>query len=165
VQQCPEQVCFQVTATDNCSGNLSPTVTVNGTALSATGNQYCYLVTAAGNYTVQIIATDAAGNTTNRSFSIAASETTVQPTNLSCLSMANVTLGNSCQYTLQATNVLIRTLWLSDECGLRDHGHRCQPGQRPNHRRLRRVCVRGAPAPGRGERRLQHLLGHGPRRG
>ncbi|HRK82676.1 MAG TPA: GEVED domain-containing protein [Saprospiraceae bacterium] len=106
-----QEVCFEVTATDNCNGDLIPVVTINGQLLTrqAGTNRYCYVVTAAGNYNVLITATDASGNTTVEDFVITATETVIPPVNLACQGMVNMTLEDGCQRTLSASNVLIGT--------------------------------------------------------
>jgi hypothetical protein len=103
-----QEVCFYVTATDNCDGDLIPTVTVNGAVLTpqAGTNTYCYLVTAAGTYTVLMTATDAAGNVRTEDFLIEAVETPVEPVNLACVAVLNTTLNDGCEVTLTAQMLL-----------------------------------------------------------
>ncbi|MBX2926221.1 MAG: hypothetical protein KF852_00170 [Saprospiraceae bacterium] len=103
-----QEVCFYVTATDNCDGDLIPTVTVNGAVLTPQPgtNTYCYTVTAAGTYTVLITATDAAGNIRTEDFLIEAVETPVEPVNLACVAVLNTTLNDGCEVTLTAQMLL-----------------------------------------------------------
>jgi len=103
-----QEVCFEVTATDNCSGDVIPQVRVNGQLLTpqAGTNRYCYLVTAGGQYNVVITAADAAGNVRTEDFVITAVEIQTPPVNLSCLGQVNATLGADCSVLITPLMVL-----------------------------------------------------------
>ena len=103
-----EEVCFEVTATDACDGDLVPVVTVAGQVLTpVTGNRYCYTATTAGIFQVLITAEDASGNIRQEDFFIVVTEAAaVEPTNLACHSNVNITLDANCQRLVTASMVL-----------------------------------------------------------
>ncbi|MCB0549934.1 MAG: HYR domain-containing protein, partial [Phaeodactylibacter sp.] len=103
-----EEVCFEVTATDACDGDLTPVVTVNGQVLTpVTGNRYCYTVTVPGGYQVLITVEDGSGNIREEDFSIVVTETPAPaPTNLLCNYNVNATLDENCQRFITPDMVL-----------------------------------------------------------
>ncbi|MCO6492278.1 MAG: HYR domain-containing protein, partial [Phaeodactylibacter sp.] len=103
-----EEVCFEVTATDACDGDLVPVVTVDGQVLTpVNGNRYCYTATAAGTFTVLITAEDGSGNIREEDFRIIVTESLApQPTNLLCNYNVNATLDANCQRFITSDMVL-----------------------------------------------------------
>ncbi|MCB0246838.1 MAG: hypothetical protein KDI12_25740, partial [Anaerolineae bacterium] len=107
----PAFVFFEVTATDNCSGDVTPVVTVAPGALgafiipSAGGDTYI-LVAGPGVYQILIEATDAAGNLRQEDFFVTVTQAPAPPTNLACNDLINVTLDANCQRLITADMVL-----------------------------------------------------------
>lgn len=105
------QVCFEVTVTDNCSGDIEPDVVITPTPENLTiipgigGYTYCADLSA-GIYSVDISATDDAGNMRVEDFSIVVTENQVVETNLACNNNLNVTLNDDCQAIVSADMVL-----------------------------------------------------------
>ncbi len=100
------EVCFEVTATDNCDGEIAAVVTIDGVEYPATdGNTYCVTLTD-GDHQVLITAEDAAGNVTQEDFVVAIDQDPVPETNLACNDNLNLTLNGDCEATLIADLVL-----------------------------------------------------------
>jgi hypothetical protein len=93
---------FEVTATDNCDGDITPTVTVAPPAVGAfilpsPGGDTYLLVAGPGSYQILIEATDAAGNTRQEDFFVVVTQDPAPETNLACNPLINVTLNDDCQ--------------------------------------------------------------------
>ena len=101
-------VTFQVTATDNCDGDLTPNVSISGGSVTNVGgsNTYVAMVTASGCETVTITATDAAGNTRTEDFQICVNQDPAPLAALVCNDDINVTLDDNCQREIRADMVL-----------------------------------------------------------
>ena len=101
-------VVFEVSATDNCDGDLSPTVSISGGSLTNVGgtNTYIAMVTASGCETVTITATDAAGNTRTEDFQICVNQDPAPLAALICNDDINVTLDDNCQREITADMLL-----------------------------------------------------------
>ena len=101
-------VTFQVTATDNCDGDLTPNVSISGGSVTNIGgsNTYVAMVTASGCETVTITATDAAGNTRTEDFQICVNQDPAPLAALVCNDDINVTLDDNCQREIRADMVL-----------------------------------------------------------
>ncbi|MCB9299302.1 MAG: T9SS type A sorting domain-containing protein [Lewinellaceae bacterium] len=107
----PAFVFFEVTATDNCSGDVTPVVTVAPGALGAfiipsPGGDTYILVAGPGVYQILIEATDAAGNLRQEDFFVTVTQDPAPPTNLACNDDINVTLDANCQRLITADMVL-----------------------------------------------------------
>jgi len=99
-------VYFEVTATDNCDGDLDPIVTIDGAELLPSyGNTYAVALTP-GNYHVEISAEDAAQNMTEEDFSIFVTQEGVEEVNLGCNNQINVNLNEDCQTVIIADMLL-----------------------------------------------------------
>jgi hypothetical protein len=101
-------VTFQVSAIDNCDGDVDPTVTIDApaTVLASAG---VYTVSAPANegpYTVTIEASDAAGNSRTESFVINVTQAPAPQENLACNDNINVTLDDNCSRVVTADMVL-----------------------------------------------------------
>jgi hypothetical protein len=106
-------VSFEVTATDNCDGDVTPSVSVSpltgvqGTIIEPSAGGDTYVFTAApGSYLIEIEATDAAGNTRNEDFRINITQDPQPAAALACNDLINVTLDEDCQRTVTADMVL-----------------------------------------------------------
>ncbi|MCB0563062.1 MAG: hypothetical protein KDD01_01655, partial [Phaeodactylibacter sp.] len=119
-------VFFEVTVTDDCSGDMviddgdgtvddgvEFTVTVDpvggftgGVVLPSPGGDTFIGVFGPGIYQILIEATDAAGNTRQEDFFVVVTQDDPVPTNLSCISSLNVTLNADCQRLVTANMVL-----------------------------------------------------------
>jgi hypothetical protein len=102
-------VSFDVTATDNCDGDLIPDVDINGdyAIVNTPGGDSYIAVLGVGEHTIMITATDAAGNTTVEDFMVFITQPDAVEDNLACLATVNATLGDNCEAVLDATSVLI----------------------------------------------------------
>jgi hypothetical protein len=100
------EVCFYVTAYDNCDEDVTATVMMNGQALTAvSGNEYCVEV-APGEHQIDISATDASNNSSAESFTINVTQEESIPDNLACISNVQATLEGDCSVELLASTVL-----------------------------------------------------------
>jgi hypothetical protein len=98
---------FQITAIDNCDGDLAPTVTVSsGTGSVATIPGGYVFMGGPGVHTITITATDAAGNSRTESFSINVTQAPAPQENLACNDDINVTLDDNCSRVITADMVL-----------------------------------------------------------
>ncbi|WP_160213938.1 SdrD B-like domain-containing protein, partial [Phaeodactylibacter xiamenensis] len=98
---------FQVTATDNCDGDLDPTVSVSAGTGSVTAVPGGYVFMGGpGVHTITITATDAAGNSRTESFSINVTQAPAPQENLACNDNINVTLDDNCSRVITADMVL-----------------------------------------------------------
>ena len=106
-----QEACFEVSATDDCSGDILPLVLVedeNGNPVTVDnpdGNTYC-IEEGSGSYTVSISATDAAGNTTTEDFVVNITQDTPPLAALICNDDLNVTLDANCQREITADMLL-----------------------------------------------------------
>ena len=106
-----EEVCFEVSATDNCTGDVIPTIIVtdaDGNQLmleNTMGNTYC-ITLGEGQYDVSIQATDAAGNSRSENFQIVVNQSDEQEVGLVCNDDINVTLNENCQREITADMLL-----------------------------------------------------------
>jgi uncharacterized repeat protein (TIGR01451 family) len=106
-----EEVCFEVSATDNCTGDVIPTIIVtdaNGMQLmldNTMGNTYC-IILGEGQYDVSIQATDAVGNSRSENFQIVVNQSDEQEVGLVCNDDINVTLNENCQREITADMLL-----------------------------------------------------------
>jgi hypothetical protein len=103
-----EEVCFEITATDDCDGDVIPSVTINGTVLlPVDGNRYCIEAAAAGTFQIVITAQDNSGNARQEDFFIVVTQAPAPaPTNLACNVNINVTLDENCQRLITPDMVL-----------------------------------------------------------
>jgi hypothetical protein len=103
-----EEVCFEITATDDCDGDVIPSVAINGAALlPVDGNRYCIEADAAGTFQVVITAQDNSGNSRQEDFFIVVTQAPAPaPTNLACNVDVNVTLDENCQRLITPDMVL-----------------------------------------------------------
>ena len=101
-------VVFEVTATDDCDGDLTPTVAISGGSLTNVGgtNTYIAMVSAGDCETVTITATDAAGNTRTEDFQICVNQAPAPLAALICNDDINVTLNDNCQREITADMLL-----------------------------------------------------------
>jgi hypothetical protein len=98
---------FQITAIDNCDGDLAPTVTVSsGTGSVATIPGGYVFMGGPGVHTITITATDAAGNSRTESFVINVTQAPAPQENLACNDNINVTLDDNCSRVITADMVL-----------------------------------------------------------
>ncbi|WP_421947075.1 SdrD B-like domain-containing protein [Phaeodactylibacter xiamenensis] len=98
---------FQVTAIDNCDGDLDPTVTVSsGTGTVTTTPGGYVFMGGPGVHTITTAATDAAGNSRTESFSINVTQAPAPQENLACNDDINVTLDDNCSRVITADMVL-----------------------------------------------------------
>ena len=106
-----QEVCFEVSATDDCSGDIAPLVLVedeNGNPVTIDnpdGNTYC-IEEGSGSYTVTISASDAAGNTTTEDFVVNITQDDPPLAALICNDDLNVTLNDNCQREITADMLL-----------------------------------------------------------
>ncbi|MCG8330355.1 MAG: GEVED domain-containing protein, partial [Chitinophagales bacterium] len=106
-----QEVCFEVSATDDCSGDVTPSISVtddSGNTVNLTntsGNTYC-MVLGPGTYSVDISASDAAGNTTSEDFVINITQDDPPLAALICNDDLNVTLDDNCQREITADMLL-----------------------------------------------------------
>ena len=106
-----QEVCFEVSATDDCSGDILPLVLVedeNGNPVTVDnpdGNTYC-IEEGSGSYTVSISATDAAGNTSTEDFVVNITQDDPPLAALICNDDINVTLDANCQREITADMLL-----------------------------------------------------------
>ena len=98
-------VTFEVTATDNCDGDLIPNVSSTGGTITNNGNTY-ELTAGPGIYTVTISSTDAAGNTRTEDFAVNITQDPAPLAALVCNDNINVTLDANCQREIRADMVL-----------------------------------------------------------
>ncbi|MCB9276650.1 MAG: T9SS type A sorting domain-containing protein [Lewinellaceae bacterium] len=116
----PAIIFFEVTATDNCDGDLTPTVTIAPPAAgavifpSAGGDTYG-VAAYPGQYQILIEVTDAAGNLRQEDFFIVVTQDPAPPTNLACNDEVNVTLDANCQRLITADMVLEGSFGCADE--------------------------------------------------
>jgi hypothetical protein len=109
----PAIVFFEVTATDNCSGDINPLVQfapAGGVqaaliAPSPGGDTYVF-VAFPGVYQILITATDGFGNTRQEDFFIVITQDPAPQTNLGCADNLNVTLNDDCQALITPEMVL-----------------------------------------------------------
>ena len=102
-------VTFEVTATDNCDGDLVPNVSATGGTIvsNVTNGGDTYVWTGGpGSYTVNISSTDAAGNTRTEDFVINITQDPAPLAALVCNDDINVTLDDNCQREIRADMVL-----------------------------------------------------------
>ena len=102
-------VTFEVTATDNCDGDLVPNVSATGGTIvsNVTNGGDTYVWTGGpGSYTVNISSTDAAGNTRTEDFVINITQDPAPLAALVCNDDINVTLDDNCQRVIRADMVL-----------------------------------------------------------
>ncbi len=100
------EVCFYVTAYDNCDESVTATVEMNGQTLTAVaGNQYCVEVTP-GDYQIDMSSTDASNNSSAESFTVSVTQEEAIPDNLACISNVQATLEGDCSVELLASTVL-----------------------------------------------------------
>ena len=119
-------VFFEVTVTDDCDGDLSPSgdgtvvagsqfgVTVNGvgftpnngTIIASPGGSTFIAVLGVGIYQIQIDAEDSSNNPRSEDFFIIVDQDDAQATNLSCISSVNVTLDPDCRRLVTPSMVL-----------------------------------------------------------
>ena len=100
---------FQVTATDNCSGNVTPQLSVipnAGVMLFSLGGGAWMAMVDPGNYQVLITATDASGNTRQEDFGIRVEQAATPVANISCSDTLNITLNGQCQLLTTAEMLL-----------------------------------------------------------
>jgi hypothetical protein len=96
------EVCFQVKAIDDCTGEVTPLIQLIGAGGSlfpvtnTNGNTYCADLNP-GHYTVNVLATDEYDNTRQESFSINITQDTAQLVNLACNDQLNVVTDTQCQ--------------------------------------------------------------------
>ncbi|MCB9281440.1 MAG: T9SS type A sorting domain-containing protein [Lewinellaceae bacterium] len=120
----PAVIFFEVTATDNCSGELafsttpasasnpswnlaaSPVTGIGGIVFAGIGGATVTTVADPGSYQIVITAVDAAGNVRQEDFFITVTQAPRPVDNLSCLSQINATLNGNCQFELKASNIL-----------------------------------------------------------
>ncbi len=91
---------FQVTAADNCSGNVSPLISVTpttGITLTPLGSGAWQAIAAPGDYQVLISATDAAGNTRLEDFGIHVEQDATPIADIGCSDTINIVLNEQCQ--------------------------------------------------------------------
>ncbi|MBL7791867.1 MAG: hypothetical protein JNK77_06080, partial [Saprospiraceae bacterium] len=91
---------FQVTAADNCNGNMSPLITVTpatGITLTPLGSGAWQAIAAPGDYQVLISATDAAGNTRLEDFGIRVEQDATPIADIGCSDTLNIVLNEQCQ--------------------------------------------------------------------
>ena len=101
------EVCFDVTAIDNCDGAVIPVVTIDGLPIDLTSESVYCVTVGLGSFTVEIQAGDASGNTDEVSFEINVTQTTPPEDNLACLGTVNVTLEDNCTVILDPGTALI----------------------------------------------------------
>ncbi|WP_425420174.1 T9SS type A sorting domain-containing protein [Phaeodactylibacter xiamenensis] len=100
---------FNVSAIDNCDGDLDPTVTVDGAATLVLDMGNTYVLAAPANmgpYTVTIDAQDAAGNSRTETFTVSVTQAPAPQANLACNDDINVTLDDNCSRVITADMVL-----------------------------------------------------------
>jgi hypothetical protein len=107
----PAIIFFEVTATDDCDGDITPIVTITPAAAGAIvfpsiGGDTYGVAAFPGTYQILIEATDAAGNTRFEDFFITVTQAPAPPTNLACNTNINVTLDENCQRLITADMVL-----------------------------------------------------------
>ena len=117
----PVVVPFEVTATDDCDGDIPDDLNVNtitpyelnvnfnpqvGYELSAGGETYLAEFSSTGIFTVTIDATDAAGNTRIEDFQIIITQEACPEVSLICNDDINVTLNDNCQRVI-TTDMLL----------------------------------------------------------
>lgn len=105
----PAIIFFEVTAVDNCDGQLTPSVVINGqgiTAFPSIGGDTYGVAAFPGVYQVIITATDGNGNTTQEDFFIVVTQDPAPVTNLGCNDDINVTLDANCQRVIAPDMVL-----------------------------------------------------------
>ena len=103
------EITFQVSAIDDCEGEVDPTVTVSGSAsiVQGTGNSYTVMAPAnEGPFTVTAEASDAAGNSRTVAFQITVVQYPAPSANLACNDNINVTLDDGCARVITADMVL-----------------------------------------------------------
>jgi len=100
--------CFYVTAVDDCDGDVTPIVTINGSVILpiAGTNSYCIEVSEEGDFEVVITATDSNGNVRIERFNIIITEVGVPSVSLACINQINVSLNSDCAVILQPSMVL-----------------------------------------------------------
>ena len=114
------EVCFNVSAIDNCDGDLVPTITIQPTPESFTtidnagGSTYC-MEALPGGYIVSIQATDNSGNITIEDFTVQITQDAAGTTNLSCEDNLYITLNSSCQAQVVPAMVLDGTFGCLEE--------------------------------------------------
>jgi hypothetical protein len=116
----PALIFFEVTATDNCDGDVTPVVTITPAAAGAVifpsiGGDTYGVAAFPGTYQIVIQATDAAGNTRFEDFFITVTQAPAPPTNLACNTNINVTLDANCQRLITADMVLEGSFGCADE--------------------------------------------------
>jgi hypothetical protein len=114
IAECEEEeveVCFYVTASDNCDGDIIPVVIVNGVILqpNAGENTYCITASGQGNYYVFIEASDSNGNVSQEDFNIVITEDSEIPDNLACIGFLNISLNAECEAILTPDMLLTGT--------------------------------------------------------
>ena len=106
---------FEVSAYDNCPGNVNLTVAIVSNSpgsvgeilefVSPGGNTFAFAGTP-GAYQIGITATDAAGNTRVEDFFIIINQEDAPATNLACIGSINVTLNSQCSVEITPEMVL-----------------------------------------------------------
>lgn len=105
------EVCFQAKAVDDCTNQLDPILQLvgdNGGLFPVThtnGHTYCATL-APGAYTVNLTASDEAGNTALASFAIGITQDTAELVNLACNDQINVVTNNDCAREIFADMLL-----------------------------------------------------------
>ncbi|MEQ8705659.1 MAG: hypothetical protein RIC19_17155 [Phaeodactylibacter sp.] len=100
---------FNVSAIDNCDGDITPDVSVSGAATLVAGAGNTYVLAAPANmgpYTVTIEAEDAAGNSRTETFTVSVTQEAAPVANLACNDNINVTLDDNCSRVITADMVL-----------------------------------------------------------
>ncbi|MCB9326661.1 MAG: T9SS type A sorting domain-containing protein [Lewinellaceae bacterium] len=99
------EVCFYVSATDNCDDDVTTVVTVDGTPINGVDGEYCVEV-GPGDHTIGIVSTDDSGNSSTEDFHIVVTQEEAPEDNLACKAFVNATLGTDCSVELLASTVL-----------------------------------------------------------
>ncbi len=100
------EVCFYVSAYDNCDENVAPTVMMDGQVLTAVGDdKYCVTVTP-GDYQIDVSATDNSDNSSLETFTINVTQEEAPEDNLACIATVYATLEGDCSVELVASMVL-----------------------------------------------------------
>ncbi|NBC05872.1 MAG: HYR domain-containing protein, partial [Bacteroidetes bacterium] len=106
-----QEICFEATATDDCSGDINPQIVIedsNGNAIpftNTTGNTYCFTASP-GSYNVTVTAEDAAGNSRTEGFGVTVTQGPPPAASLVCNDDINITVDENCAAGITADILL-----------------------------------------------------------
>ncbi len=111
IGECEEssEVCFYVTATDDCDGEVIPIVEIDGIIIEPLDgtNTYCFDFDGEGEYHVIITAEDSNDNVRQEDFFIVVTEVDGEPTpSLACISNLNISLNADCEAVVTPSMLL-----------------------------------------------------------